>query len=217
MPNWFSFFFEEIHKREIRELIKKVLLDYRSGVVFPPKKDVLRAFRLCEIDKLKAVVVGQDPYHEKGQADGLAFSSQSNKLPKSLQNIFKEYTSDLNYPYPKSGDLSKWAEQGVLLINSILTVKEGQALSCNYKEYEVLFKDIICFISENSPGCVFLLWGKKAQRIEPLIDKTKHRVIVSNHPSPLSAYRGFFNSHPFSKANEELINIDREKIDWRLD
>ena len=215
--NWLNFFIEEIHKKEIRTLIKKISYDYQNYKIYPPKKDLLKAFQLTTFDKVKVLIIGQDPYHEQNQAMGLAFSVTSNsKIPPSLVNIFKEYHNDLNYDIPKSGDLTKWAKNGVLLLNSVLHVKEGEALSCNYIEYETFLNDVVSYLNLSKKRIVFILWGAKAQKVEKLINKNYHLVLKSSHPSPLASYRGFFGSKPFSKANNFLKEHGQEVVDWKL-
>ena len=215
--NWLNFFIEEIHKKEIRTLIKKISYDYQNYKIYPPKKDLLKAFQLTTFDKVKVLIIGQDPYHEQNQAMGLAFSVPSNsKIPPSLVNIFKEYHNDLNYDIPKSGDLTKWAKNGVLLLNSVLHVKEGEALSCNYIEYETFLNDVVSYLNLSKKRIVFILWGAKAQKVEKLINKNYHLVLKSSHPSPLASYRGFFGSKPFSKANNFLKEHGQEVVDWKL-
>jgi len=213
---WTSFFLNEIKKDNIRKLVKQVSFDYENYTIFPPKSNILQAFKLCEYNKVRCVIVGQDPYHEINQANGLAFSTNSSKLPPSLVNIFKEYCSDLNYEFPSSGDLSKWAKEGVLLINSILSVKQGEAFSCNYKEYQDLFFDIIKFLNKSTNKIVFILWGNSALKCKKYINSNYHKIIYSAHPSPLSCYRGFFGSKPFTKTNEFLISNEIKPIDWKL-
>ena len=182
--------------------------------IFPPKELVYKAFDLTPFDKVKVVILGQDPYPTKGYANGLAFSVRPDvkPLPRSLQNIFKEYRDDLGYPQPRNGDLTLWAERGVLLLNSVLTVEEGKPLSHRGLGWEKLTIEVVQKLSEYREGLVFLLWGKSAQEYGGLINASKHLVYRSSHPSPLSADRGFLGSRPFSTANEFLT----EPIDWRL-
>lgn len=217
MDNWSSFLFEETHKFEIRKLIRKVESDYASYTIYPPHKLVLNAYASCTYSKVKAVIVGQDPYHNPGQAMGLSFSVPAGQmLPPSLVNIFQEYHSDLGFPLPTSGDLSKWSQHGVMLLNSVLTVRYGAAFSCAYDEYKTLFNDTIRFLNQREDKIVFILWGASAQSCSPLIDQSYHKIIASAHPSPLSAYHGFFGSKPFSKCNEFLTKEGQEPIDWHL-
>lgn len=216
--SWESFFFKQIHIKEIKDLVLKVEADYNNYTIYPPKNNLLNAFKLTPFNKVKCVIVGQDPYHEENQAMGLSFSVNDNvAIPKSLANIFKEYNSDLGYKIPKSGNLTLWAKNGVLLINSILTVKKGKALSCNYKEYELLFNNIIKFLNEKETPIAFILWGDSAKKCAKYINTSFHLVLTSPHPSPLSSYRGFFNSKPFTKANQFLISTNQDPINWKLD
>ncbi len=218
MDTWNEFFLSELHKKEIRDLIRKVQKDYKEDIVYPPHNLILNAFKKTSYNDVKVVIVGQDPYHNPKQGMGLSFSVNKDvKLPPSLINIFKEYQDDLNYPSPSSGDLTSWANNGVLLINSILTVKENRPLSCAYKEYEILFNDIIRFLNARKKKMVFILWGGPASKCEKFIDSSYHLVLKAPHPSPLSSYRGFFSSKPFSKANAFLKANNLEEVDWKLD
>lgn len=180
--------------------------------VFPPPGSVFRAFELTAPEKVRAVIVGQDPYHEPGQAQGLAFSVPAGtKLPPSLRNIFKEYSSDTGYPFPASGDLTLWARAGVLLLNAVLTVDSGRAAShAKHFGWEKFSDAVIRALSAKGENISFILWGGFAASKRDLIDEKKHQVIMSAHPSPLSAARGFFGSRPFSRASS------RSGIDWRL-
>ena len=215
---WLSFFLDEIKKKEIKELISKVSLDYKTNIIYPKKEKVLNAFKLTPYNNVKCVIVGQDPYHEENQAMGLSFSVNKDvAIPKSLMNIFKEYNSDLGYKIPNNGDLTSWARRGVLLINSILTVKKGNPLSCNYSGYEILFNDVISYLNKKETPIVFILWGESAKKCIKYIDTSFHLVLTSAHPSPLSCYRGFFNSKPFSKTNKFLISTNQDPIDWKLE
>ena len=216
MNSFTSFFMEELKKPSIRNLLRDVNKSYESKTIFPPHKDVLNAFKFTPYDRVKVVIVGQDPYHEVNQAHGLAFSTLDKKLPPSLNNIFKEYVDDLGYEFPKSGNLTKWAKNGVLLLNSILTVEEHKALACESEAYEELYLDVIKFLSKREKPIVFILWGNKAIKANKYIDK-RHFILTSAHPSPLSSYRGFFGSKPFSKANEILRQNGLEEVDWKLD
>lgn len=218
MDNWSSFFFSELHKAPIRKLVKRVNQDFASGTIYPPHKLVLNAFCSCPYKDVKAIIVGQDPYHNPHQAMGLSFSvPDGEELPPSLNNIFKEYQSDLGYPFPKSGNLTSWTKNGVMLLNSVLTVKYGAAFSCAYDEYKILFNDVIRFLNMREDKIVFILWGSSAQSCLGLIDQSYHHVIMSAHPSPLSAYHGFFNSKPFTKCNKYLIDDKKAPINWKLD
>jgi len=189
-----------------------------NGQVFPPQDLVFNAFRLTTFDSLKVVILGQDPYHNDGQAHGLAFSvPEGIALPPSLKNIFKELETDiLDFKIPKSGDLSYWAKQGVLLLNATLTVNAHQAGSHQKKGWEKFTDQVIQAISENKEAVVFLLWGAYAQKKATLINAQKHLVLTAVHPSPLSVYRGFFGCRHFSQTNVFLQQRGEKPIDWKL-
>ncbi len=199
-------------------LLKDFLVQERARyVVFPPGKQIFSAFDHTPIDKLKVVIIGQDPYHGKGQANGLCFSvSPGISQPPSLVNIFKELQTDLGIPVPKSGNLEPWAGQGVLLLNATLTVRENTAASHQGKGWEQFTDAVIKTISENKTGVVFLLWGKYAQSKEALIDASKHHILKAAHPSPL-ARGAFFGCKHFSKTNEILRKQGLSEIDWRIE
>jgi len=217
MKDWEYFFLCELQKPEIKSLVKKVSNDYKNNLVYPPHNQVLNAFKFTKYQDVKAVIVGQDPYHNPNQAMGLSFSVPADtKIPPSLKNIYKEYEADLGYKAPISGDVSEWGTRGVLLINSILTVKNETAYSCNYKEYKILFADVIKYLNAREKPMVFILWGKPAQECKKYIDTSKHLILEAPHPSPLSSYRGFFGSKPFSKTNAYLKSKKIEPINWKL-
>jgi uracil-DNA glycosylase len=199
-----------------KQLTAFVKDEYKEGVVYPAPKNIFRAFELCPFDKVKVVILGQDPYHGPGQANGLCFAvNEGVTLPPSLQNIFKEIESDLGKPLEhRSGDLTRWAEQGVLLLNATLTVRARTAGSHQGKGWEQFTDAVIKALSEERKNLVFILWGNYAKNKGAHIDRSKHLVIESAHPSPLSAYNGFFGSKPFSKANEYLIANGQTAIDW---
>ena len=206
MKSW-----EKYLENEFREAYFEELTALMGGKVFPPPKEVFRAFEVCPFEKVKVVILGQDPYHGAGQANGLCFAvNEGVKLPPSLKNIFKEVESDLGVKMSGRGDLLPWAEQGVLLLNSILTVEEGKAGSHEGKGWERLTDAAIRALSREREGLVFMLWGKYAQAKGAMIDREKHLVLEAAHPSPLSAYRGFFGCKHFSQANGYL----REPIKW---
>jgi uracil-DNA glycosylase len=184
---------------------------------YPPTRDIFKALELTPFDKVKAVILGQDPYHNENQANGLAFSVYRGiKIPPSLRNIYKELNNDLGLPIPKHGDLSKWALQGVLLLNSILTVEPHKPASHRGIGWEEYTDEIIKEINDKKENVVFILWGNYAQAKGKHIDKSKHLIIKSPHPSPFSARNGFFGSKPFSKCNTYLKQNDIEEIDWEL-
>jgi uracil-DNA glycosylase len=185
-------------------------------VVYPPKEDVFNVFRFCEFEDVRVVILGQDPYHGPGQAHGLCFSvSDGTPLPPSLLNIYKELQSDLGIPVSRSGDLSHWAKQGVFLLNTVLTVEQGQAHSHQGIGWEEFTDHVIQLISEHCEHVVFLLWGAAAQKKQQLIDLTKHTVLKAPHPSPLSAHRGFLGCRHFSKANKALKSHKQNTINWQ--
>lgn len=185
--------------------------------VYPAPQDVYRAFALTPLDQVKVVLLGQDPYHGPGQAHGLAFSvPRGEPVPPSLRNIYKELAADLGVSPPRHGNLEAWAQQGVLLLNTVLTVEDGQPASHSRLGWEAVTDDVIRHLSDSTQGLVFVLWGAHAQRKAGWIDARKHLVLKGVHPSPLSASRGFFGSRPFSRINEYLIKQGKTPIDWRL-
>jgi len=214
---WKEFLSDEIHKEYFIKLMKKVSLEYESRTVFPSYENIFRAFNLVKPSEVKVVIIGQDPYHGLNQANGLAFSVCDRcKIPPSLRNIYKELMDDLGCKYPKNGDLTQWAKEGVLLINAVLTVEQGKANSHKDFGWQRFTDAVIKKLSDEKEHLVFILWGAPSQKKESLIDTKKHFVLKSAHPSPLSAYRGFFGSKPFSKTNEYLIANKQKPIQWCL-
>lgn len=212
---WKEVLREEFEKPYFSNLREWVRDQYRSSTVFPPAKLIFNAFDSCPFDKVKVVILGQDPYHGPGQAHGLCFSVNDGvPFPPSLQNIFKEIADDLQKPIPKSGNLTHWANQGVLLLNATLTVQKDKAGSHQNKGWEEFTDATIKILAEKKSNLVFLLWGSFAQKKEILIPPNKHLVLKSAHPSPLSAYRGFLGNKHFSKTNEYLHSQGIEPIDW---
>jgi len=206
--------FEKDYFKELSDFLKTERKTYR---VFPPTKLTFNALNKTKLENIKVVIIGQDPYHNDGQANGLSFSvANGKKIPPSLKNIFKELQSDLGYNIPISGNLEKWAEQGVLLLNAILSVRANDPGSHKNKGWEKFTDTIIEFISKNCEKIVFILWGNFAQQKLKLINEDNHYIIKSVHPSPFSARNGFFGSKPFSKTNEYLTSVGKEKIDWNL-
>lgn len=205
--------FEKPYFKELTEFVKK---EYKDETVYPTPKYIFRAFDLCPFDKVKVVILGQDPYHGPRQANGLCFAvDEGTALPPSLQNIFKEIESDFGKPLKNhSGDLSRWAVQGVLLLNATLTVKARLAGSHQGKGWEPFTDAAIKALSEEREHLVFILWGNYAKQKGAHIDRNKHLVLESPHPSPFSANNGFFGSKPFSKANGYLIEHGKTPIDW---
>lgn len=214
--SWKNILQSEFEKPYFTNLIHFVKSEYQSHQCFPKGSDIFSAFDHCSFDKLKIVVIGQDPYHGPGQANGLCFSVHDGIThPPSLINIFKEIQTDLEKPYPQSGDLSKWADQGVLLLNATLTVRAHQAGSHQKKGWEQFTDAVIQQISEHKEGVIFLLWGGFAKKKGAKIDKTKHHILTSGHPSPLSANRGYwFGNKHFSKTNKLLQEMNQSVIDW---
>lgn len=198
----------------IREFLKK---EYSEHVVYPSPYDIFNAFKLTPYSAVKAVILGQDPYHEPGQAHGLCFSVKEGvKLPPSLVNIYKEIKTDLGITEPQSGDLTKWAEQGVLLLNTTLTVRRGAANSHKNCGWTQFTDEVIKLLTAREKPMAFILWGANARSKKAFIDGKKHLILESAHPSPLSCYNGFFGSRPFSKTNEFLIANGETPIDWDL-
>ena len=214
-PSWSKILHNEFEKPYFEQLTKFVKNEVQTQQIFPPGKEIFNAFNLCPFDQVKVVIIGQDPYHGHGQAHGLCFSVKDGVVfPPSLRNIFKEIQGDLNKPIPKSGNLTRWAEQGVFLLNATLTVRAHNAGSHQGKGWETFTDEVIRIISEKKEHVVFLLWGAYAQRKGEMIDKSKHLVLESVHPSPLSAMRGFFGNHHFSKTNQFLESKCIEPIIW---
>ncbi len=199
------------------QLAARVRAEYARTTIFPPAREIFAAFDACPFDNVKVVILGQDPYHGEGQANGLCFSvAPGIALPPSLINIFKEINADfgVNGPIPSNGDLSRWARQGVLLLNSTLTVEAHRAGSHQGMGWEQLTDAAITCLNERKENIVFLLWGSYAIRKGALIDRSRHLVLTSPHPSPLSAHRGFFGNHHFSQANDYLVKHGKTPIDW---
>jgi uracil-DNA glycosylase len=214
-PSWKEKLFSEFEKPYFHHLIDFVKEEYRTQTVYPPGKEIFNAFDCADFDQLKVVIIGQDPYHGPGQANGLCFSVHENiTMPPSLKNIFKEIHNDLGKPIPKNGNLERWAKQGVLLLNATLTVRAGSPGSHQNKGWETFTDAVIKLISDKRENVVFLLWGAFAQKKGDLIDRTKHLVLMSAHPSPFSADRGFFGCRHFSKTNEYLRSKGLKEIDW---
>ena len=197
------------------DLVQFVHEEYRTHTCYPPGREIFNAFNLCPFSQVKVVIIGQDPYHEEGQAEGLCFSVKDGvQVPPSLVNIFKEIQDDLGRPAPPTGSLRRWAEQGVLLLNATLTVRAHQAASHQGHGWETFTDAVISHLSAEREHLVFILWGSYAQRKGQVIDRTKHLVLTSAHPSPLSAYRGFFGNHHFSLCNDYLIRHGISPINW---
>ncbi|WP_314663747.1 uracil-DNA glycosylase [Prevotella aurantiaca] len=214
--SWKQHLEDEFVKPYFAQLTESVRNEYKSGLCFPPAKLVFNAFNLCPFDKVKVVILGQDPYHEQGQAMGLSFSvPEGIMLPPSLQNIYKEIQSDLGKPIPTSGDLTRWAKQGVLLLNATLTVRAHAANSHQALGWQNFTDAAIAALSNHREHVVFMLWGGFARSKKRLIDANRHFIIESVHPSPLSANRGgWFGQHQFSRCNAYLKQLGLDEIDW---
>jgi len=214
---WKLFLESEFHKEYFLKLNHFIKSEYDVKTVYPKYDEIFRAFNLLTPREVKVVIIGQDPYHGANQANGLAFSvSDKAKIPPSLKNIFKELMDDMDCPTPRNGNLTSWAEQGVLLINAVLTVVESQANSHKNIGWEIFTDHIIKKLSLEYENIVFILWGAPSQMKKKFIDQSKHFIITSPHPSPLSSYRGFFGSKPFSKTNNYLKSKSIKEIDWCL-
>jgi len=216
--SWKKVLYSEFQKDYFKKL-KQFLIEEKSNkkLIYPPGSLIFNAFNKTPFNEVKVVILGQDPYHGAGQAHGLCFSVPDGvKIPPSLRNIYKELNTDVDFEIPKSGNLEKWAEQGVLLINATLTVRDSEAGSHQKKGWEIFTDNVIQTISDERENVVFILWGNYAQSKESLINTDKHLVIKSVHPSPLSASRGFFGSKPFSKTNLFLEKNGISLIDWKL-
>jgi uracil-DNA glycosylase len=214
-PTWNERLSPEFEKTYFSELVNFVKDEYSRYKVYPPGNLIFNAFERCPFDSVKVVILGQDPYHGPGQAHGLCFSvPEGVEFPPSLQNIFQEIQKDLGIPVPRSGNLERWADQGVFLLNATLTVRAHQAGSHQNKGWETFTDRVIHLLAEEREHLVFMLWGSYAQQKGRFIDTSRHLVLESVHPSPLSAYRGFFGNRHFSKANEYLVSHRIEPIKW---
>ncbi len=213
--SWHDVLHDEFDKPYFESLIAFVRNEYATKRVFPPGSRIFAAFDACPFDKVKVVILGQDPYHDDGQANGLCFSvAPGMPMPPSLINIFREISSDIGTPMPQNGDLSRWASQGVLLLNATLTVEAHRAGSHQGKGWEDFTDEVVMRLARDRENLVFMLWGSYAQRKGAFIDRSRHLVLSSPHPSPLSAYRGFFGNHHFSQANAWLTQHGLTPIKW---
>ncbi|MCQ2059633.1 MAG: uracil-DNA glycosylase [Bacteroidaceae bacterium] len=213
--SWEQILQPEFDSPYFERLTSFVKQEYATSTIYPPGNKIFNAFDLCPFNKVKVVIIGQDPYHEPNQACGLCFSVTDNvQQPPSLKNIFKELHNDIGKPIPESGDLTHWARQGVLLLNATLTVRAHQAGSHQGKGWEEFTDAVIKKLATERTGLVFILWGAYAQKKGAFIDRSKHLVLQSAHPSPLSAYNGFFGCHHFSQTNKWLIDHGIEPINW---
>ena len=216
---WLAVLQDEFEKDYMKSLRAFLVEEKKAGkIIYPKNDDIFRAFELTPFDKVKVVILGQDPYHGAGQAHGLSFSVEKGiRFPPSLQNIFKELETDIDeFQIPNHGNLSNWAKQGVLMLNASLTVRANEAGSHQKQGWETFTDKVIETISKEKENVIFILWGKFAQAKETLIDIEKHVIIKSAHPSPFSAFSGFFGSKPFSKTNKILSDLGKEKIEWGL-
>lgn len=214
--SWKDVLASEFEKDYFKQLTEFVRAEYLSGkTIYPEAKNIFNAFNLCPLQNVKVVIIGQDPYHEPGQAHGLCFSvQQGTVLPPSLVNIYKEIEQDIGHKSITNGDLTDWAKQGVLLLNSTLTVQAHIAASHSGHGWEIFTNAVIKAVAENRKNIVYMLWGSFAQEKANIVDTTQNLILKSAHPSPLSAYRGFFGSHHFSQANTYLIEHGIEPINW---
>ena len=215
--DWRTFLKDELDSDNLQAIISALQTEMNTYTIFPKNNELFNAFNITSLENLKVVILGQDPYHGKEQAHGLSFSVPNGiKTPPSLRNIFKELQADLNIPISNNGNLSPWGKQGVLLLNATLTVREKEAGSHQKLGWENFTNRIIEKISKKKEGIIFLLWGAFAQKKSMLIDAKKHHVLTAAHPSPFSAYRGFFGCKHFSKTNGILIKNNQQPIDWKL-
>ncbi len=213
--SWKKILNSEFKKEYFNSLVTFLKDEYKNNIIYPPGKKIFSSFDYCPFDKVKVVIIGQDPYHGINQANGLCFSvNKEIKIPPSLFNIFKEIKSDVGIDIPNHGDLKRWAIQGVLLLNSILTVRQNLPGSHSNKGWENFTDKVISIISKNKNNIVFLLWGSYAKSKLKNIDQNKHLILTSSHPSPFSAYNGFFNSYHFSKTNKYLKKNNIREIKW---
>jgi uracil-DNA glycosylase len=217
-PSWKNELSDEFEKDYFKSLTEFVKSDYKTypNSIFPKGNEIFKAFDACPFDQVKVVILGQDPYPTRGHAHGLCFSVEPDvrPLPKSLNNIYKELEADLGIAPRENGDLRHWAEQGVFMLNSVLTVREGQPNSHAKKGWERFTDAVIERLAAKQEGIVYILWGSKAQDKGRVVNAASNKIIVSPHPSPLSSYRGFFGSKPFSQANEYLQSIGKQPINW---
>lgn len=216
-PSWNNKLQPEFKKEYFKELNDFIKSEYQNKTIYPPNNLIFNAFNLCHFNDVKVVIIGQDPYHGPNQAHGLCFSVPNGvKIPPSLRNIFKELNNDFGMQKPSIGNLTNWAKQGVFMINATLTVESNKAGSHQKKGWETFTDSVIKLLAEQKKHLVFILWGAYAQRKAEIINKTKHLILESVHPSPLSASKGFFGNNHFSKTNEYLIKKNKTPIDWQI-
>ncbi|WP_458453076.1 uracil-DNA glycosylase [Methanobrevibacter sp.] len=215
--DWDLILSDEFKKDYFLKIKKFIDEEYSSKTIYPPYEEIFNAFRLTPLTNVKVVILGQDPYHEHGQAHGLAFSTPDGRpIPRSLKNIFKEINDEYAYPIPSSGCLEKWAHQGVFLLNTVLTVEDGNANSHSKCGWQTFTDNVISILNSQKQPIVFMLWGKQAEKKKELITNNSHLVLVTSHPSPFSARRGFFGCNHFKLANEYLKENGLDEIDWKL-
>ena len=208
---------DEYEKKYFKNIMEFIDSEYETKTIYPPRDEIFNAFKLTPIEKVKVVILGQDPYHEAGQAHGLCFSTPEGRpIPRSLKNIFKEIQNEYGYPIPESGCLEPWAHEGVFLLNTVLTVREGEANSHSDCGWQTFTDHVIEILNEQAQPIVFLLWGKQAEKKKEFLDNPNHLVLITSHPSPFSARRGFFGCNHFRLANEYLKENKIKEIDWRL-
>lgn len=213
--SWLNFFQQEYQKKYFPKLLENIKKEYQTYVCYPQWEEIFAAFKITSLSKIKVIILGQDPYHQPHQAHGLSFSVKTDTpLPPSLKNIFQELKNDLNIDKGNDGNLVSWASQGVLLLNTTLTVRQSQPNSHLQYQWVTFTDHVLSFLNVNCSNLVFILWGKNARNKKELITVEKHFIIESVHPSPLSAYNGFFNSKPFSKTNNWLISKNKSPIEW---
>lgn len=216
--NWREKLKPEFEKPYFKDLLKFLEKEYKEQTIYPAKEHLFQALNECSYEDCKVVIIGQDPYHQPGQAHGLSFSVLPGvKIPPSLRNIYKELNSDLGLEIPTSGYLNNWARQGILLLNTVLTVREGEPNSHKNKGWEIFTNTILSELNKQDRPIIFVLWGKHAQAKEELITSNHHVILKAHHPSPLSASRGFFGSKPFSQINQKLVELQLEPIDWTVE
>jgi uracil-DNA glycosylase len=208
---------EEFEKEYFQKIMEFIDGEYNEKTIYPPYDEIFNAFKLTELSNVKVVILGQDPYHEEGQAHGLAFSTPEGRpIPRSLKNIFKEINTEYDYPIPESGCLESWANQGVFLLNTVLTVEAGNANSHSKCGWQTFTDNVIRILNNQNHPIVFMLWGKQAEKKKELITNPNHLVLITSHPSPFSARRGFLGCNHFRLANEYLAKNNMEEINWQL-
>lgn len=218
MTTWNMILKVEQEKEYYRSLMSFLDEEYKTKTIYPPREDLFTCFEACSFEDVKVVILGQDPYHQPNQAHGLCFSVRKGvKVPPSLKNIYKELKSDLDIDMPSHGYLMDWAKQGVFMMNAVMSVEASKAGSHQKKGWETFSDSIIKKLNEQNKGIVFILWGNWAIKKADFINNPKHKIITSAHPSPLSAYHGFFGSKPFSKTNAYLIELGRDEIIWKIE